>query len=69
MLVLLFLQALWDRGCGKNLCRGRNAGTSISDILVKVISIRLQALADELATQVAEKVFDLAGGVGGPPTL
>ena len=28
-----------------------------------------QPLADELALQVAGKVFDLAGGTGEPPTL
>lgn len=29
----------------------------------------MQALADELAVQVAGKVFELAGGVGEPPSL
>ena len=42
---------------------------------VKVSSILIlppphtQAMADELAVQVAAKVFDLAGGTGKPPTL
>ena len=34
----------------------------------KSLSSHTQALADELAVQVAAKVFDLAGGTGEPPT-
>lgn len=34
-----------------------------------ICSFPTQPLADELALQVAGKVFDLAGGTGEPPTL